>query len=91
MEEPIKTEEKRNSDGTFATGTAPGPGRPPGKTMKEYARDFFYQKTEEEKKAYIEWLETKRPGFPWEMGEGKAKQDLDLKGEITSKIITLDE
>lgn len=91
MDEPIKTEEKRNLDGTFALGTAPGPGRPPGKTMKEFARDWFLLKSQEEKIEYITKLEEKRPGFAWEMGEGKAKQDLDLKGEMISKVISVDE
>lgn len=81
--DPIKTGEKRNSDGTFAPGTTGGPGRPRGKTMKEYARDWFEKKSEEEKDKYIAQLEEKRPGFAWEMGEGKATQQADItsKGE----------
>lgn len=82
-EEPNKMEVKRNPDGTFAEGHVGGPGRPKGKTMKEYARDFFMQKTDEEKKFYIETLEEKKPGFAWEMGEGKAKQDTEISGNLT--------
>ena len=66
-------------------------GRPKGKTMKEFAREYYILKSEEEKRAYIEKLEEKRPGFAWEMGEGKPKQDVDFQGEVTSKIINVDE
>lgn len=63
-------------------------GRPKGKTMKEYAREFLERMTDDERD---EWLE----GIPkekiWEMSEGKPKQDMDLKAEMTSKIISLDE
>lgn len=83
---------KRNPDGTFAPGTPPGPGRPKGKTLKEFAREYFMMKTEEEKRQYIEKLEEKRPGFIWEMAEGRAKQDVDIDANITGPgIIRLDE
>lgn len=62
-------------------------GRPKGKTMKEYARQYLERMTDEERD---EWLE----GIPkekiWELAEGKAKQDLDVQGEIVSKVIKLD-
>lgn len=85
---------KRNGNGTFADGTAPGPGRPRGKTMKEFARDFFMQKTDEEKKAYIEILEEKKPGFAWTMGEGNPenKTDLTSGGEkIAVNLVSFDD
>lgn len=76
--EPIKTEIKRNEDGTFADGTAPGPGRKPGKTLKEFAREYYACKTDEEKKEYIEDLEKKLPGFVWRMAEGNPESKTDL-------------
>lgn len=55
-------------------------GRPKGKTMKEYAREFLERMTDEERD---EWLE----GIPkekiWEMSEGKAKQDTNITGTLT--------
>lgn len=67
-------------------------GRPKGETMKEFARKFYLQKTEEEKIAYIEMVEKKRPGFAWEMGEGKAHQTQESKVEVTlpTPILPLD-
>lgn len=86
--EPIKSEVKRNSNGTFVEGTAPGPGRPAGKTMKEYAREYFMLKSDVEKRAYIENLEEKKPGFAWTMGEGNPKQDTDITTD--GKPITIE-
>lgn len=62
-------------------------GRPKSKTMKEYVREYLERLTDEERD---EWLEGIDKDKIWEMAEGKPKQDLDLKGEITSKIIKLD-
>lgn len=82
----------RNPDGTFPPGVSGNPaGRPKGQTLKEFAREYYLAKSPEEKQAYIDKMEEKRPGFAWEMAEGKAKQDLDLKGEIVSKVISVDE
>jgi len=66
-------------------------GRPKGKTLKEFARNYYMLKTDEEKVEYIKNLEDKKPGFPWEMAEGRPKQDVDVDGEITTKIISIDE
>lgn len=63
-------------------------GRPKGKTMKEYARQYLERLTDEERDA---WLDGIAKDKIWEMSEGKAKQDLEVSGEITSKIISVDE
>lgn len=63
-------------------------GRPKGKTMKEYARQYLERMTDEERD---EWLEGIAKDKIWEMSEGKPKQDVDLTGEITSKVVKLDE
>lgn len=63
-------------------------GRPKGKTMKEYARQYLERMTDEERD---EWLEGVNKDIIWEMSEGKAKQDVEVSGELTSKIISVDE
>lgn len=63
-------------------------GRPKEKTLKEFARNFLASMSEE---ARLKYLESVDPKSIWEMAEGKAKQDMELSGEIKSKIIRLDE
>ncbi len=63
-------------------------GRPKTKTLKEFAREFLANLSDEDR---IEYLKALDPKTVWEMSEGKPKQDLDVKGEITSKIVRLDE
>ena len=92
MSDSDNQDSSRNEDGTFKPGVSGNPhGRPKGKTLKEYARDWYLNKTEEEKKQYLERLEEKRPGFAWEMAEGKPKQDMEVKAELTSKVIAADD
>ena len=63
----------------FKEGQSGNPaGRPKGKTLKEYARDYYMLKTDEEKKAYIEKIEEKVPGFAWRMAEGNPANNTDI-------------
>lgn len=91
MEEETVDPYKRDEKGRLLPGHPGGPGRPKGKTMKEFAREYFLLKTDEEKIAYIEKLEEKKPGFAWTMGEGNPANNLELSGELTSKVISIDE
>lgn len=63
-------------------------GRPKEKTLKEFARQFLANLSDEDRIAYLKSVD---PKTIWEMSEGKAKQDLDINGEIISKIVKLDE
>ncbi len=62
-------------------------GRPKGKTMKEYAREYLERMTDEERD---EWLEGLNKDTIWEMAEGKAAQkvDGDLKVTMTYDLET---
>lgn len=74
----------------FMPGVSGNPlGRPKG-TMKDYLSRKFQSLSDEEKE---EWLiKNKVTGKDQiEFGEGKAKQDMDIKGEMISKIISVDE
>lgn len=85
---PIKTEEKRNPDGTFVVGNPGGPGRPKGKTLKEYKAEKFRQMSDEEKEQWI--LDNKISGIDaWKMAEGNPKQDVeaDVKAVINVTVL----
>lgn len=63
-------------------------GRPKGKTAKERAKEYLATMTDEEFEEFLAGIDKKTI---WEMAEGKAKQDVDVSGEITSKVISVDE
>lgn len=63
-------------------------GRPKGKTMKEYAKQYLERMTDDERD---EWLEGIEKDKVWEMAEGKAKQDIEANVTVESKVISIDE
>ena len=81
--EPLKMEIKRNEDGTIAPGSAPlNPnGRPKGKTLKEFAREYLMNLPDSEKQAYLSELPK---DIVWKMAEGMPKQDTETKLDIES-------
>ena len=56
--------------------------------MKSYAKDMLESLPEDER---VEFLNSVDHKTIWEMAEGKPKQDVDISGELTSKIISVDE
>lgn len=74
----------------FKKGVSGNPGgRPIGsKSMKTYAREYLENMDEDDRIAFLNSLD---PKTIWEMSEGKAKQDMDIKGEVVSKVISVDE
>lgn len=50
-------------------------GRPAGKSMKEYARQYLERMTDEERD---EWMEGLDKELIWKMSEGNARQDTDV-------------
>lgn len=90
MEEqkPIKLDKIwRNPDGTFKKGhPKSSEGRPQGKTLKEYAREYLLNLPEEEKTEYLASLP---PDLVWKMAEGNPKQDTDVTSNGESIVPVL--
>jgi hypothetical protein len=55
-------------------------GRRPGKSLKEYAKEKLLSMTDEEREEFLNGIDKRTI---WEMTEGKAKQDLDVRGNLT--------
>ena len=84
-------EQTNNRPWLFKPGQSGNPGgRPKGsKSLKTFAQEMLRDMSDEEKLEYMKGLDKK---IIWEMGEGKAKQDVDIDATITGpSVIRLDE
>jgi len=73
----------------FQKGQSGNPGgAPKGKRLKTFALEMLEAMNDEEKAKFLKHID---PKIVWEMAEGKAKQDMEVSGEFTSKIISVDE
>jgi len=70
--ETIKTNDK---PWLFKKGNPGGPGRPVGKSMKEYSREYLASMTDEERQDFLE-------GIPkvdiWKLAEGNPRNETDI-------------
>lgn len=92
MNEEVKdsAEQTNSRPWLYKKGQSGNPsGRPKGsKTLKTYIKEKFEKMTDEEREVFLEGLDKKTL---WEMGEGKPKQDMDIQGEMISRVISVDE
>lgn len=73
----------------FKPGQSGNPkGRTPGKSLKERARVMLNAMTEEEEQEFLAGIDKRTI---WEMAEGKPKQDMELSGEMITKVVSVDE
>lgn len=83
-----QTDRRKTMPHLWKPGQSGNPaGRPKGKTMKEYAREWFLQLSDEDKQAYILALEEKRPGFAWVMSEGNPTEDRTITVKVPTPIL----
>jgi predicted phosphoadenosine phosphosulfate sulfurtransferase len=80
MEAPNKLDRIwRNPDGTFKSGhPQSSQGRPKGKTLKEYAREYLMALPDDQKSEYLASLPA---DIVWKMAEGLPQQDVTSGGE----------
>ena len=69
-------ETNRNPDGTFKKGVSGNPGgRVKGKSLKDWAREYFALLTDEER---IEFFNKLDPELVWKMAEGNPSNTTDV-------------
>lgn len=77
-------EDTQFKSGDEWTGNAKG--RPKGKTMKEFARDFLLKMDDDEK---VTWLKSLGKDIVWKMAEGMPKQDTTTEVTFPASLIEL--
>ena len=88
------TEEKQDARKSlphlFKKGQSGNPkGRPKGSfSLKTYAKNMLEEMTDEQRQEFLDGVDKR---IVWEMAEGKAKQDMDINAEVTTKVVSIDE
>lgn len=86
MEENTQNPLVRDKKGKFIPGhNAPGPGRPKGKTLKEFQAEIFRTMSDEQKADFLKDIEKYKR---WTMAEGNPDNKTEETG--TLKVLLLD-
>lgn len=83
---PNKSVENRNPDGTFGPGNCANPnGRPKGKTIKELVKEWL-EEHPEDMSAFVQHFVKDNRDLAWQMLEGRPPQDVTSGGEKINPV-----
>ena len=75
LDKQVENKPERDEKGRLLPGNTANPdGRPKGKTLKEFAREYLMNQTDEEKLAFLNSLSK---DIVWKMAEGNPHQSVE--------------
>lgn len=77
---------KRGEKGQFLPGTAAGPGRPKGKTIKERVREYL-EEHPDDMAAFVDHFVKENRDLAWQMLEGRPSQGIGQADDLAPLIL----